>query len=124
VRWPVEALAADALTALFLLRFDHVWTLGICSQNFQMRKWRVGYSLLHKSGKWLSRTKRKVRLDKFSESIVFPLIIWFYDSANVIIRDWGCGFDNRREDIVAWSDNRASFTVLGFMAVVAYCRDI
>jgi hypothetical protein len=69
-------------------------------------------------------TKRKVRLDKFSESIVFPLITWFYDSANVIIRDWGCGFDNRREDIVAWSDNRASFTVLGFMAVVAYCRDI
>jgi hypothetical protein len=26
--------------------------------------------------------------------------------------------------IVTWSDNRPSFTVLGFMAVVAYCRGI
>jgi hypothetical protein len=37
---------------------------------------------------------------------VFPFIIWFYGSAIVIIRGWGCGFGNRREDIVAWSDNR------------------
>jgi hypothetical protein len=40
------------------------------------------------------------------DSIVFPFIIWFYGSAIVIIRGWGCGFGNRREDIVAWSDNR------------------
>jgi hypothetical protein len=33
--------------------------------------------------------------------IVFPFIIWFYGSAIVIIRGWGCGFGNRREDIVA-----------------------
>jgi hypothetical protein len=38
--------------------------------------------------------------------IVFPFIIWFYGSAIVIIRGWGCGFGNRREDIVAYSDNR------------------
>jgi hypothetical protein len=38
--------------------------------------------------------------------IVFPFIIWFYGSAIVIIMGWGCGFGNRREDIVAWSDNR------------------
>jgi hypothetical protein len=56
--------------------------------------------------------------------IVFPFIIWFYGSAIVIIRGWGCGFLNRLEDIVAWSDNRPSFTVLGFMAVVAHCRGI
>jgi hypothetical protein len=55
-------------------------------------------------------------------SIVFPFIIWFYGSAIVIIRGWGCGFGNS-EDIVTWSDNRP-FTVLGFMAVVAYCRGI
>jgi hypothetical protein len=35
------------------------------------------------------------------QSIVFPFIIWFYGSAIVIIRGWGCGFGNRREDIVA-----------------------
>jgi hypothetical protein len=35
----------------------------------------------------------------------------------------GCGFGNS-EHIVTWSDNRPSFTVLGFMAVVAYCRGI
>jgi hypothetical protein len=51
--------------------------------------------------------------------IVFPFIIWFYGSAIVIIRGWGCGFGNS-EDIVTWSDNRRSFAVLGFMAVVAY----
>jgi hypothetical protein len=56
-------------------------------------------------------------------SIVFPFIIWFYGSAIVIIRGWGCGFGNS-EDIVTWSDNRRSFTVLGFMAVVAYCQGI
>jgi hypothetical protein len=55
--------------------------------------------------------------------IVFPFIIWFYGSAIVIIRDWGCGFGNC-EDIVTWSDNRTSFTVLEFMALVAYCRGI
>jgi hypothetical protein len=55
--------------------------------------------------------------------IVFPFIIWFYGSAIVIIRGWGCGFGNS-EDIVTWSDNRPSFTVLGFIAVVAYCRGI
>jgi hypothetical protein len=55
--------------------------------------------------------------------IVFPFIIWFYGSAIVIIRGWGCGFGDS-EDIVTWSDNRPSFTVLGFMAVVAYCRGI
>jgi hypothetical protein len=55
--------------------------------------------------------------------IVFPFIIWFYGSAIAIIRDWGCGFGNS-EHIVTWSDNRPSFTVLGFMAVVAYCRGI
>jgi hypothetical protein len=33
--------------------------------------------------------------------IVFPFIIWFYGSTIVIIRSWGCGFGNRREDIVA-----------------------
>jgi hypothetical protein len=55
--------------------------------------------------------------------IVFPFIIWFYGSAIVIIRGWSCGFGNS-EDIVTWSDNRPSFTVLGFMAVVAYCRGI
>jgi hypothetical protein len=38
--------------------------------------------------------------------IVFPFIIWFYGSPIVIIRGWGYGFGNRREDIVAWSDNR------------------
>jgi hypothetical protein len=38
--------------------------------------------------------------------IVFPFIIWFYGGAIVIIRGWGCGFGNRREHIVAWSDNR------------------
>jgi hypothetical protein len=31
--------------------------------------------------------------------IVFPFIIWFYGSAIVIIRGWGCGFGNS-EDIV------------------------
>jgi hypothetical protein len=36
----------------------------------------------------------------------FPLLIWFYGSAIVIITGWGCGFGNRREDTVAWSDNR------------------
>jgi hypothetical protein len=36
--------------------------------------------------------------------IVFPFIIWFYGSAIVIIRGWGCGFGNS-EDIVTWSDN-------------------
>jgi hypothetical protein len=56
-------------------------------------------------------------------SIVFPFIIWFYGSAIVIIRGWRCGFGDSK-DIVTWSDNRASFTVLGFMAVVAYCRGI
>jgi hypothetical protein len=55
--------------------------------------------------------------------IVFPFIIWFYGSGIVIIRGWGCGFGDS-EDIVTWSDNRPSFTVLGFMAVVAYCRGI
>jgi hypothetical protein len=55
--------------------------------------------------------------------IVFPFIIWFYGSAIAIIRGWGCGFGNS-EHIVTWSDNRPSFTVLGFMAVVAYCRGI
>jgi hypothetical protein len=55
--------------------------------------------------------------------IVFPFIIWFYGSAIVIIRGWGCGFGDS-EDIVTWSDNGPSFTVLGFMAVVAYCRGI
>jgi hypothetical protein len=40
-----------------------------------------------------------------------------------IIRGWGCGFGNS-EHIVTWSDNRPSFTVLGFMAVVAYCRTL
>jgi hypothetical protein len=52
-----------------------------------------------------------------------PFIIWFYGSAIVIIRGWGCGFGNN-EHIVTWSENRPSFTVLGFMAVVAYCRGI
>jgi hypothetical protein len=56
-----------------------------------------------------------------SNRIVFPFIIWFYGSAIVIIRGWGCGFGDS-EDIVTCSDNRPSFTVLGFMAVVAYCR--
>jgi hypothetical protein len=55
--------------------------------------------------------------------IVFPFIIWFYGSAIVINTGWGCGFGDS-EDIVTWSDNRPSFTVLGFMAVVAYCRGI
>jgi hypothetical protein len=55
--------------------------------------------------------------------IVFPFIIWFYGSAIVIIRGWGGGFGSS-EDIVTWSDNRPSFTVLEFMAVVAYCRGI
>jgi hypothetical protein len=55
--------------------------------------------------------------------IVFPFIIWFYGSAIVIIRGWGCGFGNS-EDIVTWSDNRPSFKVLGFIAVVAYCGGI
>jgi hypothetical protein len=55
--------------------------------------------------------------------IVFPFIIWFYGSAIVIIRGWGCGFGNS-EHIVTWSDNRPSFTVLGFMAVIAYCQGI
>jgi hypothetical protein len=41
----------------------------------------------------------------------------------LIIRGWGCGFGNS-EDIVNWSDNRTSFTVLQFIAVVAYCRGI
>jgi hypothetical protein len=50
---------------------------------------------------------------------VFPFIIWIYGSAIVIIRGWGWGFGSRREDIVAWSDNSPSFTVLGFIAVVA-----
>jgi hypothetical protein len=50
--------------------------------------------------------------------IVFPFIIWFYGSAIVIIRGWGCGFGNS-EDIVTWLDNRPSFTILEFMAVVA-----
>jgi hypothetical protein len=59
----------------------------------------------------------------FLGSKVFPFIIWFYGSAIVIIRGWGSGFGNS-EDIVTWSDNRPSFTVLGFMAVVAYCRGI
>jgi hypothetical protein len=54
------------------------------------------------------------------EGIVFPFIIWFYGSAIVIIRGWGCGFGNRREDVVAWSDNRPSFTVVGFTGVVVY----
>jgi hypothetical protein len=63
----------------------------------------------------------EMRLDY--SGIVFPFIIWFYGSAIVIIRGWGCGFGNS-EDIVTWSDNRPSFTVLGFMAVVAYCRGI
>jgi hypothetical protein len=58
-----------------------------------------------------------------ASGIVFPFIIWFYGSAIVIIRGWGCGFGDS-EDIVTWSDNRPSFTVLGFMAVVAYCRGI
>jgi hypothetical protein len=57
----------------------------------------------------------------FATCIVFPFIIWFYGSA--IIRGWGCGFGTS-EHIVTWSDNRPSFTVLGFMAVVAYCRGI
>jgi hypothetical protein len=36
--------------------------------------------------------------------MVFPFIIWFYGSAVVIIiRGWGCGFGNSREDIVARS---------------------
>jgi hypothetical protein len=56
------------------------------------------------------------------EYIVFPFIIWFYGSAIVIIRGWGCGFGNS-EDIVTWSDNRPCFTILEFMAV-AYCRSI
>jgi hypothetical protein len=60
---------------------------------------------------------------KILYGIVFPFIIWFYGSAIVIIRGWGCGFGDS-EDIVTWSDNRPSFTVLGFMAVVAYCRGI
>jgi hypothetical protein len=34
-----------------------------------------------------------------SIGIVFPFIIWFYGSAIVIIRGWGCGFGNRREDL-------------------------
>jgi hypothetical protein len=61
--------------------------------------------------------------DHVAPRIVFPFIIWFYGSAIVIIRGWGCGFGNS-EYIVTWSDNRPSFTVLGFMAVVAYCRGI
>jgi hypothetical protein len=56
-------------------------------------------------------------------SIVFPFIIWFYGNAIVIIRGWGCGFGNS-EDIVTLSYNRPSFTVLEFMAVVAYCWGI
>jgi hypothetical protein len=40
-------------------------------------------------------------------------------AVQIIIRGWRCGFGDS-EDIVTWSDNRASFTVLGFMAVVAY----
>jgi hypothetical protein len=66
-------------------------------------------------------------MDDFSEYkisfIVYPFIIWFYGSVIVIIRGWGCGFGDS-EDIVTWSDNRPSFTVLGLMAVVAYCRGI
>jgi hypothetical protein len=73
-------------------------------------------------------TKNLYNLDnKYGEiwfaCIVFPFIIWFYGSAIAIIRGWGCGFGNS-EHIVTWSDNRPSFTVLGFMAVVAYCRGI
>jgi hypothetical protein len=52
-----------------------------------------------------ARTKHATNLQN-SECIVFPFIIWFYGSAIVIIRGWGCGFGNRREDVVAWSDNR------------------
>jgi hypothetical protein len=63
-----------------------------------------------------------IQLDRYKKK-VFPFIIWFYGSAIVIIRGWGCGFGNS-EDIVTWSDNRTSFTVLEFMAVVAYCRGI
>jgi hypothetical protein len=79
--------------------------------------------------KKVKKVKQKAQLWKVSSqkirknSIVFPFIIWFYGSAIVIIRGWGCGFGDS-EDIVTWSDNRASFTVLGFMAVVAYCRGI
>jgi hypothetical protein len=62
-------------------------------------------------------------VDRVLGGIVFPFIIWFYGSAIAIIRGWGCGFGNS-EHIVTWSDNRPSFTVLGFMAVVAYCRGI
>jgi hypothetical protein len=65
----------------------------------------------------------KIPLQKNVWIIVFPFIIWFYGSAIAIIRGWGCGFGNS-EHIVTWSDNRPSFTVLGFMAVVAYCRGI
>jgi hypothetical protein len=42
-------------------------------------------------------------MDDFSEYkisfIVYPFIIWFYGSAIVIIRGWGCGFGDS-EDIV------------------------
>jgi hypothetical protein len=72
----------------------------------------------------VSLIEAQVLNDKFKvKSIVFPFIIWFYGSAIAIIRGWGCGFGNS-EHIVTWSDNRPSFTVLGFMAVVAYCRGI
>jgi hypothetical protein len=44
-----------------------------------------------------------IKINNLSQifGIVFPFIIWFYGSAIVIIRGWGCGFGNRREDIVA-----------------------
>jgi hypothetical protein len=54
-----------------------------------------------------------------------PIYNLLYGSAIVIIiRGLGCAFGNSREDIVAWSDKRPSFRVLGFMGVVAYCRGI
>jgi hypothetical protein len=40
-----------------------------------------------------------IRHKKYIRDIVFPFIIWFYGSAIVIIRGWGCGFGNS-EDIV------------------------
>jgi hypothetical protein len=88
-------------------------------QSFAMQSFFQEFNV---SFYFTARTKHATNLQN-SECIVFPFIIWFYGSAIVIIRGWGCGFGDS-EDIVTWSDNRPSFTVLGFMAVVAYCRGI
>jgi hypothetical protein len=69
------------------------------------------------------RKRERERRKGAGRGIVFPFIIWFYGSAIVIIRGWSCGFGNS-EDIVNWSNNRTSFTVLEFMAVVTYWRGI